>query len=75
VGCDSCLNSGYSGRSGIYEVLQVDREIQDLIFEGALSSRIEDAAIKSGTSLMLKQGLKKVTNRTTSLEEVLRVVA
>ncbi len=74
VGCESCLNSGYCGRAGIYEVIQVDRKIQELIFEGALNSRIEDAAAASGTTLMLKQGLKKVLARVTSLEEVLRVV-
>ncbi len=75
VGCASCLNSGYSGRAGIYELIQVDREIQELIFEGALSSRIEDAAVRSGSTLMFKQGLKKVIAGVTSLEEVLRVVA
>ncbi len=75
VGCDSCLNSGYSGRAGIYEVIQVDRDIQALIFDGSLSSLIEDAAVKAGTSLMLKQGLKKVTAQATSLEEVFRVIA
>jgi type IV pilus assembly protein PilB len=75
VGCGSCFNSGYSGRTGIYEVIQVDREIQDLIFAGSLGSLIEDAAIKAGTSLMLKQGLKRVIAQKTTLEEVFRVIA
>jgi len=75
VGCDSCFNSGYSGRAGIYEVIQVDREIQELIFDGALSSLIEDAAVKAGSSLMLKQGLKKVIAQVTTLEEIFRVIA
>ncbi len=75
VGCDSCFNSGYSGRTGIYEVIQVDREIQELIFAGSLSSLIEDAAVKAGTSLMLKQGLKRVIAQETTLEEVFRVIA
>ena len=74
-GCDNCHHSGYRGRTGIYEVLEVDREMEELIFNGALHSTIEDAAIKSGTSLLLKQALKKVINGETSLEEVFRVAA
>ena len=74
-GCDNCHHSGYRGRTGIYEVLEVDRAIEELIFNGALHSTIEDAAIKSGTSLLLKQALKKVINGETSLEEVFRVAA
>jgi type IV pilus assembly protein PilB len=74
-GCDNCHHSGYRGRTGIYEVLEVGREMEELIFNGALHSTIEDAAIKSGTSLLLKQALKKVINGETSLEEVFRVAA
>ena len=75
VGCESCYNSGYAGRTGIYEVIKVDKEIEQLIFSGALKSTIEDAAIKAGTSLMFRQALRKVIDRITSMEEVYRVVA
>jgi len=75
VGCDSCYQAGYRGRTGIYEVIRVDREIQALIFSGALHSTIEEAAVKAGTSLMLKQALKKAAAGLTSFEEVYRVVA
>lgn len=74
-GCNSCNNSGYTGRTGIYEVIQIDRAMEELIFSGALHSIIEETAVKSGTSLLLKQALKKVQYQETSLEEVLRVVA
>ena len=74
-GCDSCHHSGYSGRTGIFEVLEIDRAMEELIFSGALHSTIEEAAVRSGTSLLLIQALKKVINRTTSLEEVFRVAA
>lgn len=74
-GCESCFQSGYKGRTGVFEVIHVDRTIEELIFTGALHSTIEDAAIESGTVLMLKQALKKVVNKITSLEEVFRVVA
>jgi type IV pilus assembly protein PilB len=75
VGCDSCYQSGYRGRTGIYEVIRVNREIQSLIFSGALQSTIEETAVKSGTNLMLTQALKKAAAGVTSFEEVYRVVA
>ncbi len=75
VGCESCYNSGYSGRTGIYEVIQIDKAIEQLIFSGALKSTIEAEAIKAGTSLMFKQALRKVTNHITAMDEVYRVVA
>jgi type IV pilus assembly protein PilB len=74
TGCDSCFHSGYRGRVGIYEVIQVDREIEKLIFSGALHREIEDAAMAAGTVLMFRQALKKVTRHVTSLEEVMRVI-
>jgi type IV pilus assembly protein PilB len=75
VGCDSCFQAGYRGRTGIYEVIQVDREIQNLIFSGALHSTIEEAAVKSGTGLMFNQALKKAAAGITSFDEVYRVAA
>lgn len=75
VGCESCYQAGYRGRTGIYEVIRVDREIQSLIFAGALHSTIEEAAVKTGTHLMLRQALKKAAAGVTSFEEVYRVVA
>jgi type II secretory ATPase GspE/PulE/Tfp pilus assembly ATPase PilB-like protein len=73
-GCESCFQSGYRGRIGIFEVLPVDRTIAQLIFSGALHSKIEDAAVQAGTSLMVQQALKKAANHITSLEEISRVV-
>ncbi len=75
VGCDRCYNSGYSGRTGIYEVIKIDKEIEQLIFSGALKSTIEAAAIKAGTSLMFRQALRKVISHVTCMDEVYRVVA
>ncbi len=75
VGCNHCYNSGYSGRTGIYEVIKIDKEIEQLIFSGALKSTIETAAIKAGTSLMFRQALRKVISHVTSMDEVYRVVA
>ena len=75
VGCESCYFSGYSGRSGIFEIIRINPEIEALIFENAHHRSIEAAAIKSGTKLMFEQALKKVSHQITSLEEVYRVVA
>jgi type IV pilus assembly protein PilB len=75
VGCESCFNSGYRGRSGVYEVIQIDRAIAELIFSGALNDDIKDAAVRAGTNLMFRQALKKVAQHVTSLEEVTRVIA
>ncbi len=74
-GCDYCHNTGYRGRVGIYEVLRVDREIEQMIYRGALHSEIEDAAARSGTRLLKIQSLHKVAQQITSVEEALRVVA
>ena len=73
--CDSCHRSGYSGRTGIYEIMVVNRAIVEIIHAGALKASIEDAAVKGGTNLLIKQALKKVARGITSMEEVFRVVA
>jgi type IV pilus assembly protein PilB len=75
AGCQSCDNTGYNGRSGVIEVLEVDRTIQELISVSAIHSKIEEAASKSGTCLMFKQALKKVARKITSIEEIQRVIA
>jgi type IV pilus assembly protein PilB len=73
-GCENCFQSGYRGRTGVYEVIQVNLSIERLIFSGALHREIEDAALEAGTKLMFKQALKKVVHHETSLEEVMRVI-
>jgi len=75
VGCDSCYHSGYKGRTGVHEVLLVDRKMEKLIFTGALHGTIEEAAVEAGTNLMLKQALKKIHYQITTFEEVFRVIA
>jgi type IV pilus assembly protein PilB len=74
TGCENCFQSGYRGRTGVYEVIQVDRKIEKLIFAGALHREIEDVAIEAGTALMFKQALKKVAEHQTAIEEVMRVI-
>ena len=72
-GCDKCAQSGYKGRKGIYEVLEVSSEIQDLIIKHAPTSQIQDKAIEQGMILMWQDGFMKASKGITSIEEVLRV--
>jgi type IV pilus assembly protein PilB len=75
VGCASCFNTGYKGRIGIYEVLSINREIEELIFAGALASQVEEVAVKNGVALLKHQALRKAAMQLTTLDEVFRVVA
>lgn len=75
MGCPSCDHTGYSGRIGIFEILEVDQPMEELISAGATHSKIEESASQSGTCLLFKQALKKVAKKITSLEEIQRVVA
>lgn len=73
-GCKFCANSGYRGRVGIYEVLEVRGEIRDLIVSKASSDAILTAATRMGMTTMLEDGFAKAGTGITSVAEVLRVV-
>lgn len=72
-GCEKCNHTGYKGRKGIYEVLEVTNEIQDLIIKHAPTNQIQDKAIEQGMILMWQDGFMKATQGITTIEEVLRV--
>ncbi|MCX7997282.1 MAG: ATPase, T2SS/T4P/T4SS family [Patescibacteria group bacterium] len=72
-GCKICHQSGYFGRMGVYEVLEVTREIRRLIIQKADSDVILDQARKEGMTTMLEDGIDKAKRGVTTLEEVLRV--
>jgi type IV pilus assembly protein PilB len=74
-GCGSCQKTGYSGRTGLIEVLALDEEINQLIFKKASAAEIKSLARKKGMTTLMQNGLKKVKAGITSLEEVMRVVA
>ncbi|MCB0872986.1 MAG: Flp pilus assembly complex ATPase component TadA [Thermoleophilia bacterium] len=73
-GCGRCGGSGYRGRTGIYEMLVVDENIQRLIIEGASTEAITKAAQKDGMRTLAEDGLLKVMRGETSLEELARAV-
>ncbi len=73
-GCAKCGGSGYKGRTGIREVLEVNDEIRQLIMNRANSQEIKTAAVKNGMMTMLENGIQKAIAGITSLEEVLRII-
>lgn len=73
LGCKFCHYTGYTGRIGLFEVLEVTPEIKKLIAEKADSDVIAKQAGKEGMTSMLDDGLEKVAGGITTIEEVLRV--
>jgi len=73
AGCPLCKNTGYYGRTSIYEIIVLDEEIRELIISKASSNIIKDAAIKKGMKTLKDSGLEKVLQGITTIEEVLRV--
>ena len=73
-GCEKCGNSGYEGRIGIREVLEITDKIRDLIMSRANATQIKDEAVKNGMTTMLQDGLDKAKQGITTIEEVLRII-
>jgi type IV pilus assembly protein PilB len=73
VGCEQCNKEGYKGRLGIYEVLEVDDDIQKMISQKAPAEEIEKAAKNKGMLTMVEDGFNKAAQGMTSIEEILRV--
>ena len=75
-GCPECKHSGYRGRLGIYELLQMDRTMREMTFRGEPAVRLREYAWQSGgMSTLVQDGARKVLAGKTSTTELLRVVA
>ena len=72
-GCEHCHFTGYEGRIGVFEVLQVDPELKGMIRAGLSENEIYQASLAGGMTAMLDDAISKVKNGLTSFEEVLRV--
>jgi general secretion pathway protein E len=72
-GCAACMNTGYRGRTAIFEILILDDPIKSLILKTSDSNQISDEAMKRGMTNLLADGAKKVLEGTTTIEEVFRV--
>jgi len=73
IGCENCLNTGYLGRTGIFEQLIVDDRIKTMITQRCDSHVIKRAAVEKGMITLRADGLRKAQAGVTSLEEVFRV--
>ena len=73
VGCDACRMTGFLGRTGIYEIINVDDRIRPLIVQRSASNVIKQQALKSGMRTLRDDGWSKVLEGVTTVEEVLRV--
>ncbi len=74
VGCTHCGNTGYRGRLAIHEIMRVDEEIERLIVTKASTDEIAQAAIRNGMRTLREDGLHKVVQGQTTLEELARVI-
>jgi general secretion pathway protein E len=72
VGCEVCSGTGYRGRTGIYEMVEIGDEMRGMIHEGTSEQKMERYA-RTRTPGIREDGLKKVTEGVTTLEEVVRV--
>jgi type IV pilus assembly protein PilB len=72
AGCERCNKTGYKGRVGLYEVLEVTEELRELILVGASGLELRRKAIDEGMITLRRSGLRKVMEGLTSIEEVVR---
>jgi type IV pilus assembly protein PilB len=73
VGCPECSGTGYNGRMGIFEILQINDRLIDLILENEPARVLKTAAVEDGMTTLRQAALEKLADGTTSIEEVLRV--
>ena len=73
-GCAQCNQKGYTGRIGIYEVLEITDKVKTLITDKATSDEIQKCAVGEDMVTMMEDGLDKVSSGLTTIEEVIRVV-
>ena len=73
VGCSHCNNSGYRGRLGIFEMLEMNSELRELAFNRAAVTELRRAAKAGGMTTLLQDGQRKILKGTTSVEEVTKI--
>jgi type IV pilus assembly protein PilB len=71
-GCEKCNNTGYKGRVGLYEVMEVTDELRELVLVGASALELRRKAIDDGMITLRQSGLRKVKEGVTTIEEVAR---
>jgi type IV pilus assembly protein PilB len=71
-GCEKCNNTGYKGRVGLYEVMEVTEEIRELVLVGASALELRRKAVEEGMITLRHSGLRKVKEGVTTIEEIVR---
>ena len=71
-GCDACHGTGYKGRVGIFEILQISEAIRQMIIKGVSSDAIREQARREGMRMLREAGLLAIFDGLTTVEEVLR---
>jgi type IV pilus assembly protein PilB len=71
-GCENCRQTGYKGRSAIYELLVMNDQIKELVLKNAGANQVHDAAIKSGMITLRSYGIHLIYDGRTTIEEVLQ---
>jgi type IV pilus assembly protein PilB len=71
-GCDKCNNTGYKGRVGLYEVMEVTDDLRELILVGASALELRRKAVEEGMITLRQSGLRKVKDGVTTIDEVVR---
>jgi general secretion pathway protein E len=73
TGCQECFNSGYAGRTAIYEFMPIDEIVRTQVMEGVTASQIKRSTIDRGMITLRADGVEKIKQRLTTPDEVLRV--
>jgi type II secretory ATPase GspE/PulE/Tfp pilus assembly ATPase PilB-like protein len=74
AGCPRCSNTGYRGRVGIFQLLRMNDDLESLVASGATRDMLEQAAYEGGMRPLWEDGLAKVREGVTSVEELARVL-
>jgi type II secretory ATPase GspE/PulE/Tfp pilus assembly ATPase PilB-like protein len=72
-GCENCINTGYTGRVGIFELLVVSNKIRQMVQDKMSSEEIKAEAAREGMTTLREDGMNKVFEGVTTLSEVVRV--
>jgi len=71
-GCEKCNNTGYKGRVGLYEVMEITEEVRELVLVGASGLELRRKAVEEGMITLRNSGLRKVKEGVTTIEEIVR---
>ena len=75
AGCDTCADSGYKGRAGLYEVMALSPELRRMILKGASTAELQEQAVNEGMLTLRMDGIVKIRKGVTTLEEVVKETA